>query len=121
MGSCLVFEWALSKLNFWASKILSSAGCNFYFPTNTLDISSDGHLEDTLIEYHYLSSPLALFGKSNFVPKQNRKITQPNVIFQVQLGKNIFKYSTEYFSLICLETLSHISSCTLLWLPKEIG
>lgn len=87
MGSCLVFEWALSKLNFWASKILSGAGCNFYFPTSTLDISSDGHLEDTLIEYHFLSSPLALFGKSNFVPKQNRKTTRPNVIFQVQLEK----------------------------------
>lgn len=124
MGSCLVFEWALSKLNFWASKILSGTGCNFYFPTNTLDISSDGHLEDMLIEYHFLSSPLALFGKSNFVPKQNRKITQPNVIFQVQLGKKIFKYSSEYtnyFSLICQEILSHISSCSLLWLRKEIG
>lgn len=86
MGSCLVFEWTLSKLN-WASNMPSGAGCNFYYPTSTLDISSDGHLEDTLIEYHFLSSPLAMFGKSNFTPKQNRKTTQPNVIFQVRLKK----------------------------------
>lgn len=113
MGSCLVIEWALSKLNSWASKILSGAGCNCYFPTSTLDVSFDGHLEDTLIEYHFLSSPLALFGKSNFVPKQNRKTTQPNVIFQVHPEKkypNTVVNIQSTFSLIDLEILSHIFS-----------